>query len=94
MREAQLAGDLADLRLLGAGDRLVRGRDREQAVEQLQALLARGHLPELAGHQEVLRPAEEAVLALGDLHHERRLVRRHVPQGLDDPLHLAGSLPR
>ena len=46
MREAQLAGDLADLRFLDAGDGVVRRRHREQAVQEIPALLARRDLPE------------------------------------------------
>src|SRR5690349_13221007 len=86
-RKAELARDLADLRLLGPGDRVVRRGDGEEAVQELPALLARGDLLELAGHEEALGAAGQPVLGLGDLYREHRLFHRQIAQALEDLLH-------
>ena len=65
LREAELPGDPARLRFLDGADGAVRRRDREDAVERLEALGAGGDLAELAGRQVVPGPPEQPGLVLG-----------------------------
>jgi transposase len=88
VEKPELAGNLPDLGLLVARDRIVGRRYREQAIEQLAALGVGGDLAKLAGDEEVFRAPEERVLALGDLDHEDRLRRWQVAHALEHVDHL------
>ena len=58
MTEAELVGDLANLRFFVPSDRIVGGRYGEETVQQFVPLFVGGDLPEFSGHEIVFGAAE------------------------------------
>jgi hypothetical protein len=92
--DSKLAGDAVDLAFLGRRDRRVSCGHHEQAPHQSKLLLVRRERGKIPGDEKIRRPAKEEVAGFCELHHDHRLIVRHVPVFLHQRFHRSRFLRR
>ena len=90
--DAELTGDSLNLALFENRHPVLGRRDRKQASQQRQLLVAGRLLRELAGHEKVVGAAEQQVARLRQADDEHGLIRRKLTFLLEEALHRPGLL--